>query len=406
MRIGEYAKITRQRIPLNHVIRKVGALAAKKKLRWQMSITAASFVCMVVIPTILVGIYYSFIATDQYQSETLFAVRGTTTSPLSALGLSALPGANVQSGDSYIVSDYIRSTQIVLDVLNERSVDLREYFSKPSIDFFYRINANMPFEEFVEYWRSRSAVEFNSTTGITTFRIRAFSAEDAHAISQSVIAVSEKLVNRLSDNARKQLISTAHDEVSRTEAKLRTARNSVEDFRNKEQALDPTLVAQSEQAIIKELQVSLAEVQARRNALAQTTNDSPMLRVLDRQIVAIETQIVDQKKRVGSGGEITNQIEPAGDKQNLSRIYTAYSSLLLEQEFAEKAYTAALTALEQALIEARKQERYFAIVVEPTQPDAAMYPRSFINTLLTFAGLLVLWVISYLVIQSVRDHAV
>lgn len=391
---------------LSKVVINMKSILKKSKLRAHMSVTTASFLLFVIIPTVLVGLYYALIASDQYRSETLFAVRGTTTSPLSALGLSALPGANVQSGDSYIVSDYIRSSQIVLDTLKERSIDLREYFSKPGIDFAYRINADMPFEEFVEYWRNRSAVEFNSTTGITTFKIKAFSAEDAHAISQAVIAVSEKLVNRLSDNARKQLISTAQDEVSRTEARLRVARNSVEEFRNKEQALDPTLVAQSEQAIIKELQVSLAEVQARRSALAQTTNDSPMLRVLDRQIVAVETQIVDQKKRVGSGGNISNQTEPTAVQPNLSRIYTAYSSLLLEQEFAEKAYTAALTALEQALIEARKQERYFAIVVEPTQPDAAMYPLSFINTLLTFAGFLVVWAISYLVIQSVRDHAV
>ncbi len=371
-----------------------------------MSITAASFVLMVVIPTVLVGLYYTFVASDQYRSETLFAVRGTTTSPLSALGLAALPGANVQSGDSYIVSDYIRSTQIVLDALNQVGVDLREYFSNDQVDFFYRIDPKMPFEEFVKYWRNRSAVEFNSTTGITTFTVKAFSAKDAHDISQIVISVAEKLVNRLSDSARKQLISTAQDEVSRTEARLKSARSSVEDFRNKEQALDPQLVAQSEQAIIKELQVSLVEVQARRSALGQTTKDSPTLRVLDRQISAIEKQIEEQRKRVGSGANVSGVNDSAKQQPNLSRIYTAYSGLLLEQEFAEKAYTAALTALEQALVEARKQERYFAVVVDPTHPDAALYPLSFINTFLTLVGLSIIWIIFYLIIQSVRDHAI
>ncbi|WP_435655303.1 hypothetical protein [Brucella pituitosa] len=391
---------------MNHVIKKIRTLATKKKLRWHMSITAASFVLMVVIPTVLVGLYYTFVASDQYRSETLFAVRGTTTSPLSALGLAALPGANVQSGDSYIVSDYIRSTQIVLDALNQVGVDLREYFSNDQVDFFYRIDPKMPFEEFVKYWRNRSAVEFNSTTGITTFTVKAFSAKDAHDISQIVISVAEKLVNRLSDSARKQLISTAQDEVSRTEARLKSARSSVEDFRNKEQALDPQLVAQSEQAIIKELQVSLVEVQARRSALGQTTKDSPTLRVLDRQISAIEKQIEEQRKRVGSGANVSGVNDSAKQQPNLSRIYTAYSGLLLEQEFAEKAYTAALTALEQALVEARKQERYFAVVVDPTHPDAALYPLSFINTFLTLVGLSIIWIIFYLIIQSVRDHAI
>lgn len=372
----------------------------------KLSATSASFLLLVVLPTILVGLYYALLASDQYRSETLFAVRGTTTSPLSALGLAALPGANVQSGDSYIVSDYIRSSQILIDALNEKNVDLREFYTKPSIDFIYRIKPQMPFEEFVKYWRKLTAVEFNSTTGITTFQVKAFSPQDAHRISEIVVAVSENLVNRLSDNARKQLISTAQDEVARTEGRLKSARNSVEEFRNKEQALDPQLVAQSEQSIIKELQVSLAEVQARRNALSQTTKDSPTLRVLDRQINAIESQIIEQKQRVGSGTLNEGVPSPYDKTPNLSRTYTAYSGLLLEQEFAEKAYTGALTALEQALIEARKQDRYFAIVVEPTHPDAALFPQNAVNTLLSFLALLIAWAIVYLSIQSVRDHAV
>lgn len=370
-----------------------------------ISITGLSFIALVIVPTILVGLYYLLIASDQYRSETLFAVRGTTTSPLSALGLAALPGANVQSGDSYIVSDYIKSSQLVIDAINERSVDLREFFSRPDIDFAYRIDPEIPFDEFVKYWRQRTSVEFNSTTGITTFRVNAFSPEDSHAISQVVVAVSETLVNRLSDNARKQLIMTAQNEVSRTESRLKVARNAVEEFRNKEQALDPQLVAQSEHSIISQLQVSLAEVQARRTALSQTTVDSPMLRVLDRQISAILLQIDEQKKRVGTGAN-PSIASLSRDQPNLSKVYTDYSSLLLEQEFAEKAYTAALTALEQALVEARKQDRYFASVVDPTKPDAALYPLSLVNTLIIAAGLLIVWLLGYLVIQSVRDHAV
>jgi capsular polysaccharide transport system permease protein len=300
------------------------------------------------------------------------------------------------------VSDYIKSSQIIVDAMNEQSVDFRSFFSKPDVDFYYSVDPDMPFEKFVSYWRHMAHVEFNSTTGITTFRVKAFSAKDAYALSKTVVQVSERLVNKLSDNARKQLISTAQEEVNRTEDRLKSARRAVEDFRNKEQALDPQLVAQSEQSIIRELQVSLADAQARRNALAATTRDSPTLRVLDRQISAFEQQIEEQKKRVGSG----SIVGPDGETSNLSRTYTAYGALLLEQEFAEKAYTGAQTALEQAMIEARKQDRYFAIIVEPTYPDAALYPYRTINTILVFAAATLIWLLGYLIIQSVRDHAI
>lgn len=368
---------------------------------WKMS-SRWSFSLVVLLPTLLVCLYYLFISSDQYRSEALFAVRGTVSSPLSVLGLSALPGANTQAGDSYIVADYLKSKQVIIDAIHQRKIDIRKFYSKNNVDFLYRVEPNIPFEEFESYWTGISEVEFNSTTGITTFRVKAFTAEDAHLITQTVMDVSENLVNRLSDNARQQLISTARVEVERIEQRLRSARQAVQEFRNKEQAFDPQLIAQSEQSIIRELQASLADLQSRRNALLQTTTDSPTLRVIDRRIAALQNQIGDQKQRLGSGTEDDGDMST----NNLSRISTDYSTLLLEQEFAEKAYTSAQTALEQALTEARKQDRYFALVVSPSLPDASMYPKRLLNSLMIFAGLFLAWLIGFLIIQSVRDHEV
>ena len=39
-----------------------------------------SFVVIVVVPTILAGIYYALVASDQYETRTLFAVRGLSNS--------------------------------------------------------------------------------------------------------------------------------------------------------------------------------------------------------------------------------------------------------------------------------------------------------------------------------------
>ncbi|MGH6763324.1 MAG: hypothetical protein ACRECW_17260 [Phyllobacterium sp.] len=364
--------------------------------------TMLSFIGCVIVPTIVVAFYYAFIASGQFRSETLFAVRGTTTSPLSLLGLAALPGTNVQAGDAYIVANYIQSKQVLLDVREKQGIDMRSFFSKPEIDAAYRIDPQLSFDEFLDTWNWMADVEFNSTTGITTFRVNAFTAEDAQKISATVLKVAEDLVNRLSDSARQQLISTAHEEVARTEERLTSARNAVEVFRDREQALDPQLVAQSEQTIIRELQTNLADLQARRNALLITSKDSPTLRVLNRQVDALEQQIATQKRRVGSG----EASSPLTGDRNLSSVYTDYNALLLEQEFAEKAYTSALTALEQSMNEARKQDRYFAIILAPSLPEVALFPHRLINTLLAAAGFFVLWLFGYLITQSIRDHAI
>ena len=45
-------------------------------------------------------------------------------------------------------------------------------------------------------------------------------------------------------------------------------------------------------------------------------------------------------------------------------------------------------------------------MVEPTEPSTALYPLRVINTLIAFALFFVLWLLVYLVAQSVRDHTV
>lgn len=84
-----------------------------------------------------------------------------------------MPGANVQSGDAYIVADYIQSKQVLIDALEKNDVDLRNFYSKRDIDFAYRIRPDLSLDEFINYWNWMIAVEFNSTPGITTFRVNA-----------------------------------------------------------------------------------------------------------------------------------------------------------------------------------------------------------------------------------------
>ncbi len=207
---------------------------AASALRWlARHMGVVLFGLLFVIPVTLVTTYYWFVASDQYRVETQFAVRGLVTSPLSTLGLAALPGASTQAGDSYIVADYIRSPQLIIDLRDQLDIDLRQYFSRSEIDVMQRIDPDAPLEEFVKYWRWRVDVGYNSTTGNTTFAVYAFNPQDANEIAQSVLLVSEQLVNNLSSQSRRQLIETAQSEVARTEERLRQARSQLQDFRNR-----------------------------------------------------------------------------------------------------------------------------------------------------------------------------
>lgn len=378
----------------------------KRKLPWPV----ISFGFAVIIPTILTALYFAFIASPQYVIETQFSVRGSSQASLNALGLGALMGSSVQSGDSYIVADYIHSAQILADIREQTGVDIREIYSRPTIDFVYRENSARPIDEFRDYWRDMVNVSYNSTTSNVTMRVFAFSAADAQQVSEAVLKVSENLVNKLSDKSRRQVLEMANQQVARSEERLRNIRQQMTQLRMTEQAVDPTAVATMEATIISSLEQELATLRTRYKALVDAVSkEAPSARVMERQITALEEQLVEQKKRLTGNFEVSTDNKTARngvDTSALPEMIDRFTELGVEQEFAVKAYTASLAALETAMQESQKQERYFAVYVPPREPEIALYPFSVLNTGIVLLGSLCLWVIGYFVIRSVKDHAI
>jgi capsular polysaccharide transport system permease protein len=377
-----------------------GSMPKKKKHKTSvLSWGKFFFLLAVIVPTALVGFYYKQYASDQFRSEMRFAVRGTESGAASTLGFLTLPGGATMASDAYVVIDYIHSKQLVVDLRTKLGIDLRHLYAKSEIDPLYRVEKDVPTDEFMRYWNWMVDADFNSTTGITTFVVTAFSAEDANTISNAVLKLASELVNDLSTEARRLLIDTAQSEVTRTEERLIKSRVSVSELRNRQQSLSPAMKAESEQELIQGVDKSLIDLKARRATLAASLSESsPSVRALDRQIAALNTELRSKRRSIGSGSD-------TGDgTPNLSSAIIEFEKLTLEKEFAEKAYTSALTSLESSQAEARKRARYFAIVVAPTTQEVALYPIGWLNTLLFFAAATILWLFLYLMLQSVRDH--
>ncbi|MGQ3210800.1 MAG: hypothetical protein ACT6U0_25395 [Shinella sp.] len=380
----------------------------KRKLPW----AKISFLAAAVLPAFLTSLYYLFIASPQYVVETQFSVRGSSENSFNALGLSALVGNSAQSGDSYIVADYIHSAQILPDIKEQTNVDIRDIYSRPSIDFLYRENKDGSLDEFRNYWRDMINVSFNSTTGNVTMQVYAFSPSDAKQVADSILTVSENLVNTLSEKSRKQFIEVVNQQVARSEERLRNIRKQITDLRMTEQAVDPTAVATMEAAIIGTLEQELASLRTRYKALVDSiSSDAPSARVIERQISALEEQLIEQKRRItGEAAPVdsSNKTTRSGAEggRALPEMLDRFTELSVEQEFAVKAYTASLASLETAMQEAQKQERYFAVYVAPREPEIALYPLGMLNTFIVLITSVGLWIIGYFTLRSVKDHSI
>ena len=92
-------------------------------------------------------------------------------------------------------------------------------------------------------------------------------------------------------------------------------------------------------------------------------------------------------------------------QKSLSTSIARFEPLVLEKEFAQKAYESALASLELARAEAAQQHRYLAIIVSPSKPDEATHPERLLNIFTIFMVTLTLFGIGSLLIAAIREHA-
>ena len=299
-----------------------------------------------------------------------------------------------------MVVEYIHSRELLQKI--DTKLDLRKIFSRNKRDFYASLPAWYSMEEFINYWKSMVSVYLDHTSHIITVSVYAFTAEDARDISKAILEESEKMINRISEQARRDAVWYAENEVAKAEKRLRKVRQRFLKFRDTTQQLDPAKQAQVQVSLIGKLEEELAKLKAK---LAETStylsSNAPTIKFLKNRIKAIRQQIAEEKRKLG-GGKPAEASRRAED--SLSLTLSEYEALVVEREFAEKLYLSALTGLEQARLLANRQQRYLATFVHPYLPDEALYPKRVRNTFFVFISLTLIWALGMLMLQSIRDR--
>ncbi|HET6374677.1 MAG TPA: hypothetical protein VFF88_01380 [Methylocella sp.] len=348
------------------------------------------FLVFFCIPALLSVAYYSFIASSQYVSEARFAIRGGEPSPLDSApnagiaGLMAGLGSYTQLQDTLIVVNYVTS-QAMVEAL-DREVGLREMFGRSSIDWLSRFDADGPIEDLVTYWKwwhVRAYIETSS--GIITVRVSAFTPEDALKIGNAIVDLSEKLVNDLSNRSRQDAVKIAEAELKRSEKRLINARLKMRDLRNQQETLDPQRTADSLNKLISELRLEKIHLEqeltaSERNNVSST---APQNQILRKRIQVVGEQMASLEQM------LTSQDHP--ERRTIADKITRFEDLDLERQIAENQYTAAASALETARVNAEEQKVYLATFVDPLLPVDSTWPYRVTFSLLGVAAAAILY---------------
>ncbi len=339
------------------------------------------FLLIVVLPTVLAGLYLGFVAADRYASEARLLVRdGSSLSPAATSGFSLDEGPKGVGGDdAYAVREFMLSRdgmRLLLDKAGLRQAVMRDR-RDPLWRFPGLLNGASD-EALYRYYRSIVSVDYQTTTGLIALRVQAFDPEDARRMATVLIDGAEALVNRLNERSRSDAVRLAEREVARSRSEAREAQERLTEFRRREKMVDPTLLSQTVTSTIAALSLQAVEASAQLDVTVNASPNSPQILPLRGRIRALQGQIDHERGALaGSQGSLAPQI-------------AEYERLLLDRDFAAKSFVSALNLREAARVDARRQQAYVERVAEPRAADEAFGPRRVVWTLGVFlAGLVI-----------------
>jgi capsular polysaccharide transport system permease protein len=352
------------------------------------------FVFTTLIPTLLSAVYFGAVSSDIYISESRFVVHASESQAPSSLGL-ILKGTGFSKGEdeAYTVQDFIQSRDAARAL--DEQLGIRKKFSDHSIDLFNRFSAfgfANSFEAFHLYYQKKVNVQLDSMSSIVTLTTRAFSPDEAYKMNQSLVGLSEGLVNRLNERERSDMIDVAMQEVTQAQKRATAASLALAQYRNQKGVIDPEKQSSIPLQQIAKMQDDLVATRSQIAQLDKFARENPQLPFLRQRAELLEQEIQLAASRV-TGGE-----------HSLAGIDAQYQRLALEKTFTDKMLASAMGTLEQARDETLRKHVYLERIVQPSLPDYPMEPRRMRNVLAVLLLGLVIWGILSILVAGVNEH--
>jgi len=353
------------------------------------------------LPTLAAAVYYAFFASDQYAASGHFVVRHRNENPAALSSLSLIGLGTTHTGstpDMMVVNDYMLSLQMIKDLPPE--IDLRALYDTPRADWPARLRPRLgqdtiSDEDLLAYWQRMATVHFDTTTGLSKFEIRAFTADDAKAVADRVFQLGENLVNNISRRAQEDALALARQEVETYRQRAIASLDALQAFQEQAQQVDPAAFAQARAGIQAGVEQELTRLQAQLDVLRKNLpEDAPGIAQVKDRLAVIEKQLATER--------IRSTLSDNGE--SAAQILNEFAKLRLESEFATQAYMSSLASLESARLEAIRQKLYLETFVRPQVPQIPEYPHSVLNTLLVFVVSFLVWSIGGLLVSAAREH--
>ncbi|WP_394174902.1 hypothetical protein [Thalassotalea litorea] len=355
------------------------------------------FTLFVVLPWIVIATYFLLWASPRFESHAQVIIR----KPNAQLGDNAsapLLGnrAGTAAGDTQLISAFILSRDMLNHLQSELS--LFEHYTSNQRDVISRLSGAASNDQFLSYYQRHIVVDVDEASSVVSIKSQAYSGAYAQQLNQQIIAKSEDYINSIGQSLARKRLTFIEAEHRLIEDRLRKAKTDLLRFQQKYRLFDPQQEAQAVQQIAFKLEEVLSDKKTQLLALREYMQDSsPKIRSLQREINALEKQLMSEKQRL---------ISQKGQQDiSFGEVLARYSAFQIKVDLAMQAYTSSLVSLERSRIEAYRQLQYMVVVESPTLPEDNTYPDKLYSLSLAAVVLIILFGIGKILIATIRELA-
>jgi capsular polysaccharide transport system permease protein len=352
---------------------------------------------LIVLPMVLGALYYGLLAADRYESVATVGLRqagGDGGGALSGAAVLLTGVASPAREDTLYLREYVHSLGLLLRL--ETRLKLREHYQAPKSDPIYRLWADSPREDFLEYYRKRVTVSLDDMSSTLTLRVQGFEPAFAQALNAAILEESERFVNEYSHKIARDNLAFADGELERAGQRLQKARSALLGFQNKYSLVDPAQQAQAAGLLTTDLQAQISKAETElRNLRSFLQEDAPQVRTQRTQLNSLRAQLSSERQRATGDSKRSDR---------LNALAIDYQGLQLQAEVAQDAYKTALMGVEAARVESTRKLRSLVVIEPPSTPESAEYPRRFYSLLTLLAGCILIFGVARLTLATIQEH--
>ncbi|WP_323804047.1 capsule biosynthesis protein [Sulfitobacter litoralis] len=376
----------------------IAAPVPNARLQLRHRLAFVSFVLSVLGSSLLASWYLWERAADRYTSVSGFSVHTEDMSSAIELlgGVANLSGSGAEYEE--MLYQFIKSQELVSRI--DKTLNLRHLWSTYSteMDPIFGYHSPGTIEDLTKYWGRMVSVYSDSSSGLISLKVQAFTPEDAQAIATEIVQESSNLIHELSAIAREDSTKHAEESLRLAAQRLKLTRRALSDFRINNQIVSPDSPLQIQTGLLSSLEAEMTETLISLDMLNQTTNNTdPRVRHAERRRQVIADRISQEREKLNYGQSAQR---PAG----FAKLFGQFESLKVDLEFSEQAYLAARASYDAAVAEARRKSKYLAAHIPPTLSETAALPNRPFLLGMTFITSFTLWTIVMMIVYSLRDR--